>query len=103
MMATADQYENFHEMASWTNSVVDRNHLYCAMKHKNASIKTRNDSLIACTDDKPLRLMVCASTSLRNVELLMNFSDCVNNSDYRAHTVEGLASCHDARYLYDAV
>jgi hypothetical protein len=44
--------------------------------------------------------MVCASISLRNVELHMNFSDCVNSSGYKTHTVEGLASRHDARYLY---
>ena len=99
MMGTTAQYVTFDEMASSTNSVADRNHLHCETKHKNASIETMNNSLIACREKKPLRLMVWASISLRNVELHMNFSDGVNNSGYRTHTVEGLASRHDARYL----
>ena len=100
MMVTTVQYVIFDEMASWTNSAVDRNHLHCATKHNDASIETMNNSLIAFTEDKPLRLMVCASISFRNVELHMNFSDCVNSSGYKTHTVEGLASRHDARYLF---
>ena len=96
MVMTA-QYVTFDEMASWTNSVVNINHLHCETKHKNASIETMNNSLIACTEKKPLRLMVCASISFRNVELHINLSECVNNSGYRTHTVEGLASRHDAR------
>ena len=55
---------------------------------------------------RPIEINVCFPVvirvmTVRNVELHMNFSDCVNDSGYRTHIVEGLASRHDARYLFN--